>query len=163
MEVTLIGGEKLKSTLSQMAEKVGVSTVVRVGFLEGATYPDGTSVAEVAMINEFGAPAAHIPPRPFFRNAISQNSPTWGKRIAAAMKQCKLDSKKALALVGMKVGEQIVRSIESNTPPENAPSTAKRKGFKGGAAVTLQDTKHMKRSVEYEVSNGGERKKVEAK
>ena len=162
MEVNIIGGDKLKSTLNKLFEKVGTSTIVRVGFLEGATYPDGTSVAEVAFINEYGAPAAGIPPRPFFRNAIAKNSPTWGKLVSAALKQCEMDSKLALALVGMKVGEQVVQSIESNTPPPNKPATAKRKGFAGGAAVTLQDTKHMKRSVEYEVSNGGERKKVEA-
>ena len=158
MECTLIGGDKLESTLNQMAEKVGTSTTVRVGFLEGAVYPDGTPVAEVAMINEFGAPAAHIPPRPFFRNTITRQSPTWGKLVAASMKQCKLDTKLALALVGMKVGEQIQQSIEE-FPPSNSEAelrTAKRKGFH----TPLQDTKHMKHSVEYEVSNGGERKKV---
>jgi len=35
--------------------KYGKGPKLKVGFLENATYPDGTSVAMVAMINEFGA------------------------------------------------------------------------------------------------------------
>lgn len=53
----LTGGDKLKAYLEQVAGKVGVDQEgygVRVGFLEGATYPDGKSVASVMALQEWG-------------------------------------------------------------------------------------------------------------
>jgi hypothetical protein len=51
------GGEALEAKLREIAEKVGKAKTVNVGFLEGATYPDGTSVAYVALVNEYGGTA----------------------------------------------------------------------------------------------------------
>ena len=48
------GGAALEAKLREIAEKVGAPKTVRVGFLEGATYPDGTPVALVAATNEYG-------------------------------------------------------------------------------------------------------------
>ena len=42
----LIGGEKLQRVLAEIGSNMEGS--VSVGFLGGATYPDGTSVAQVA-------------------------------------------------------------------------------------------------------------------
>lgn len=47
------GGDKLVSVLAHIGDRLGAAHT-RVGFLEGATYPDGTPVATVAMGNEFG-------------------------------------------------------------------------------------------------------------
>jgi len=55
---TMTGGEKLQAYLQQIAGKLasaGTNPNVRVGFLEGATYPDGTPVPLIAAQNEFGA------------------------------------------------------------------------------------------------------------
>ena len=49
------GGDRLTARLAAIGERLGGGPQVRVGFLEGATYPDGTSVAYVASIQEFGA------------------------------------------------------------------------------------------------------------
>lgn len=51
---TFSGGAALEAKLREIAEKVGAPKTVRVGFLENATYPDGTSVALVAATNEYG-------------------------------------------------------------------------------------------------------------
>ena len=45
---TLKGGDKLEAALREIARKVSKPGKLRVGFLEGATYPDGTPVALVA-------------------------------------------------------------------------------------------------------------------
>ena len=50
-----IGGDKAISAIASAMLKYGKGPKLKVGFLENATYPDGTSVAMVAMINEFGA------------------------------------------------------------------------------------------------------------
>ena len=75
------GGEKLQAALAELAKKVSKAASVEVGFLEGATYPDGTSVAMIAAIDEFGAPANGTPPRPYFRNMIAKDSPDWGDAV----------------------------------------------------------------------------------
>jgi hypothetical protein len=48
------GGAVLEAKLREIAEKVGKANTVNVGFLEGATYPDGTPVALIAATNEYG-------------------------------------------------------------------------------------------------------------
>jgi hypothetical protein len=48
------GGAALEAKLREIAEKVGKAKTVNVGFLEGATYPDGTPVALIAATNEYG-------------------------------------------------------------------------------------------------------------
>lgn len=60
---SLSGGEVLKKRLKELAAKVGKPGVLQVGFMEGATYPDGTSVPMVAAVNEFGGtiPAREVP------------------------------------------------------------------------------------------------------
>lgn len=54
MKIGLSGGAGLKAKLEEIRAKVGSGDVLRLGFLEGATYPDGTNVAYVAAINEWG-------------------------------------------------------------------------------------------------------------
>lgn len=58
MAATVTGGDKLMAHLNGIQAglaSAGTGPSVRIGFLESATYPDGTSVAGVAAIQEFGA------------------------------------------------------------------------------------------------------------
>lgn len=55
------GGYRLERVLSGMARKLQAGEL-RVGFLSGATYPDGTSVPMVAATQEFGGTVT-VPPR----------------------------------------------------------------------------------------------------
>jgi hypothetical protein len=58
MADAISGGDKLQAYLAKIAGNVGATTggpTVRVGFLSGKTYPDGTPVAYIAAIQEFGA------------------------------------------------------------------------------------------------------------
>jgi hypothetical protein len=49
------GGSKLDAKLKEIAAKLSKAQTVNVGFLEGATYPSGESVAYIASIQEYGA------------------------------------------------------------------------------------------------------------
>lgn len=53
------GGAKLRAYMRQLERNSETARVARVGFLEGSTYPDGTPVAEIASIQEFGASIDH--------------------------------------------------------------------------------------------------------
>lgn len=53
-EGTILGGDKLRNYLDDLVSHLGQPAEARIGFLEDARYPDGTSVAYIAAINEFG-------------------------------------------------------------------------------------------------------------
>ena len=52
--MAMTGGDKLMSKLGDIGQNLSTQAAVKVGFLSRATYPDGTSVAMVAAINEYG-------------------------------------------------------------------------------------------------------------
>jgi hypothetical protein len=142
------GGDKLRAKLAELAAKVGRPATVQVGFLEGATYPNGTSVALVAAVQEFGAPSRGIPPRPFFRAMIAKESGHWGDDVGKILAANGYDGPKALALMGEEISGELRQSIvETNSPPL-APATAKAKG----SDKPLVDTGHMLNSIDYEVT-----------
>lgn len=64
--------EHLERVPKQFADKA-----VQIGWFPSAQYEDGTNVAYVATIHEFGAPEIKIPPRPFMRPAIDTHMPEW--------------------------------------------------------------------------------------
>src|SRR5260370_1264933 len=108
---TIKGGGKLEQALREIAEKVKHPAKLRVGFLAGATYPDGTPVAMVAAIQDYGAPSRSIPPRPFFRNMVASKSKQWPADVAAAVKSSDYDAEAALALVGEHIRGQLQQAI----------------------------------------------------
>jgi hypothetical protein len=145
---TLTGGAKLDAYLRSLAKRIANPKTLQVGFLEGSTYPDGTSVPMVAAIQEFGA--KNIPARPFFRNAIAQNKDSWGGTLTKLLKASDLDATKALNGMGMVMKEQVQQSIIELTDPPLAPATIKRKGF----AKPLIDKSVMLNSVDFNVKDG---------
>lgn len=142
------GGNKLKKKLAEIARKLGGRKQVRVGFLEGATYPDGTSVPMVAAIQEFGAPAVGIPPRPYFRTMVAEKEPGWGKATAACLKASGMDAKKALALMGEGISGQLRQSIEEFEAVPNSPVTnLLKQRFPTGDGVTFGDVQQARADV----------------
>lgn len=117
---------------------------VDIGFLEDATYPDGTPVAAVAFWNEFGNGSA--PPRPFFRGMIAAEMPTWSGKVAK-LAAAGNDGPKVLALMGEDIQGALIQSINDLTTPELAESTKLRKGFD----KPLIDSSHMVNSTNYKV------------
>lgn len=105
------GGDKAVDYLENLGKKIAGAKTVRVGFLENATYPDGTSVPMVAAIQEFGAPRVGIPPRPYFRTMVAQKKGEWGPATAALLKANDYDAKKTLGQVGMGIKGQLQQSI----------------------------------------------------
>lgn len=154
------GGARLNARLAAIAKKLGGRPVVRVGFLENATYPDGSGVAAVAAMNEFGTATA--PPRPFFRRMIAAKKDEWGPATALALKATNYDAKAALGRVGMGIAGQLRQAIVDFTDPPLAPSTIARKsrGSVGnlhgvlGPAKPLVDTGLMLASIDMEIGEG---------
>lgn len=142
-----MGGGRAEARLGAMARSLGRGPTVKVGFLRGATYPDGTSVALVAAVNEYGRPSVGQPPRPFFRNMVAEKGPTWPAAVAANLKVHDYDAAASLRQVGLAVRGQLQASIVQGTYAPLKPATVKAKGFD----KPLIDTSHMLNSVDYEV------------
>lgn len=111
---------RIKNLTDKLA---GTEPLVRVGFLENAKYPDGTPVAMVAAILDSGAPRAHIPPRPFMRNAIAKHKDEWPGAIKVLLKQNNYDSVKTMTMVGAVVAGQIRKEIIATNEPPLSPVT----------------------------------------
>lgn len=147
---TIRGGEKATEYLRKMKMAIGDrKSSVKVGFLEGATYPDGTSVALIAAIQNFGAPAKGIPPRPFFSNMVTTKSPTWGPAMAAVLPAVDYNVKVALAQMGeLIVGELRQSIIDTNAPPLSPVTLLLRERFwTNPEDITFGDVKAAWRDV----------------
>jgi hypothetical protein len=80
----LHGGDKLQQYLDRLLARVSSAQAVSVGFLEGTTYPDGTSMPMVAAVQEFGG-SMNIPARTQDLN-FKVNANTGKSRFAKAAK-----------------------------------------------------------------------------
>lgn len=158
----LSGGDALERHLAEIAERLGNGDVLRVGFLENASYPDGTPVALVAGANEFGDPGRNRPPRPFFRNMITDRSQMWPRELGSILQASGFDAARSLGLMGERIKGQLQESIRSFAEPPLAESTIKAKsrgrvdehpaGY--GPEKPLIRTGHMLNSVDYDVQDG---------
>jgi hypothetical protein len=146
---TVTGGRKLEQALQDLARKVSKPGTLRVGFLEGATYPDGKPVAMIAAIQEYGAPRAGIPPRPFFRRMIAAKSGEWPAAIKQLLIDNNYDARAALEQAGIAIEGQLRQSIIELVDPPLAQSTIDRKG----SSKPLVDSGHLLRSVDHEVKD----------
>lgn len=154
MQIEIKGGDKWEKVLDEIAKRASQGGVVKIGFLEGAKYPNGTPVAEVAAKNEFGDPQntyegrrAPIPSRPFFRNAISENKGLWPGMIATIAKVQKFDTHKVLGQMAEIIKGEIQLEILKMSDPPNSRITIEKKGFN----KPLVETAHMLNSVDYEI------------
>jgi hypothetical protein len=142
------GGEKAAAAIADIVARAGrTDKLLRVGFLENATYPDGTLVAMVAAIQNYGAPAAGIPPRPFFSNMVRRKQAEWAPALGQLLVRNKYDVDKSLKQLAEGIKGQLQDSIQQTNSPPLKPATVKRKGF----SKPLIDTGQMLNSVSYEV------------
>lgn len=141
------GMGSLQAKLKNISKSYASNKQVRAGFLEGATYPDGTPVALVAAVHEFGAPAKGIPVRPFMRTAIAQNKAKWADQLSRAIGESGT-AEAALGMVGESIKDDLRSSIRDGDWAPNKPRTVARKGF----AKPLIDTAHMVNSVDHDVT-----------
>lgn len=158
------GGGRLDAVLSGIAARLGGPQEVRTGFLEGATEADGQSMPMVAAINEFGAPAAGIPARPFFRGMIAKHKAEWGPELGKVLVNQDYNAEVALGLMGERIGGELRQSIADFDGVPLAPATIAAKSRGGvskiagvaGPEKQLINTGDMWKGVASEVRKAGE-------
>jgi phage gpG-like protein len=121
--VEIRGGAKLEARLRELAQNVSKATEVRVGFLEGATEENGTPVAMIAAIQNFGAPKVGIPARPFFTNMVKDNADAWGDQVGVLLNENGFDARTVLTLMGEEIKGELREAIINMNEPPNSPVT----------------------------------------
>lgn len=111
--------------------------VGKVGWFAGSKYPDGTQVAYVAAIQEFGFPGGGIPARPTMRPTIEQKKDDWkllAERLAKQLVKNELSVDEVLGGVVQKAAADVRRAISQLVSPALQESTlaarARRRGIK---------------------------------
>ncbi|TLD85794.1 HK97-gp10 family putative phage morphogenesis protein [Helicobacter sp. MIT 05-5294] len=115
---------------------------LEIGIL-GGKYPNGLNIAQNAKFQEFGT--YNIPPRPFFRNAIKENSKKWVETYKRLIKAKDLN---AVGKVGTIASNDVKASITKLSTPPNAKSTIKQKGSEN----PLIDTGLLRRAIDFKVN-----------
>jgi len=111
-------------------------------------------VADYAIANEFGTDK--IPERSFIRSTTDEQESKWQNQLDkvadSLMTATDEEFDRKLYEVGQLVRSDIIKKIDSNIPPVNAPSTKKKK-LKQGKARTLIDTGILRNSIEAKIKN----------
>lgn len=143
--------------LQRMLKGTGRATV-RVGILSDSPHQEregasgALSVAEIAAVHEFGAPAVNVPQRSFIRATVDAQAAEI-QRLQETLFAQVIDGQtteaQALELVGAKVASMMQARITSNIPPPLKPETVERKG----SSVALVDSGQLKSSIVWEVGS----------
>jgi len=151
--VTIIKSGTRGTGMERLLRDIRVAQGVKgykVGWPEDATYPDGKSVAEVAIGNEFGIPEKHIPARPFFRMGNANFKKEGAKFLLKRLKGNK--SGTVTARINSQLAQfhvnTVQKSIHDLKEPPNSPTTIEMKG----SDDPLIDTGLMVRSLNYETT-----------
>lgn len=148
---------KLKQRLANIWQGLGGNYVTVGVHKDALDYPNGESVAMVALINEFGAKKEDgtiIPERSFLRSAVHENQGAinkWRVEVLKGMAEKKITAHKALTIMGFRMQVLVQNKIKSNVPPSNAQVTLDRKKELGQIPETLRATEHMLRHIGYQV------------
>ena len=142
------GGKKLDRLIRDAKRGGGVKRV-RFGYLGNEQYPDGTPVSLVALINEYGSQAVHVPERGFFRAALAAMRADLRRELHKGYDARKGGrvSPELAARLGEIAKRHIQASIEATREPPNAPTTLESKR----GSSPLVDTGELGRVVEYNV------------
>lgn len=112
----------------------------KIGWPSGKEYPDGTPVAYVAAIQNFGVPEKSIPPRPMLAPTIEENKARWaqvGRKLVHDVANGNLDAADALDGIGRVAAMDLQATVAQITEPELSPVTVLlRKWRKAGRTIT---------------------------
>lgn len=128
--------DKINARLEPLKKKV-----IQAGIL-GGQYVDGTNIAYVGAIQEFGAPAANIPPRPFMSTTSAERRKEWTRLYGegiAAVAAGQLTADALMEQLGSLMAADIQHKISEINAPALSPITIMLRGMRShdrGLVVT---------------------------
>ena len=137
------GGSKLRQFIRE-AKKGGVKNI-QVGIFADSKYPDGTPVATVAAVNEFGSGA--IKERPAFRQGIRDIPAALAPLFKVGFKRTLVLDRPFAKRIGETAADVLKASYVRLRSPGNKPSTL----LKKSGSNPLLDTKTLIKSLKSRV------------
>jgi len=126
---------RLRQALEQLSKVKG-----QVGWFESAKYADGTPVAYVAAIQEFGDPSHNIPPRATIRPTCAAPRTVWAALAQAQARAVIRGEVSAVAMmdhIGMQAAGDISKAIATLTSPPLSEITIElRRRKRAGHAIS---------------------------
>lgn len=130
---------KMNAALSRLPKQFE-GQQAKIGWPSGKEYPDGTSVAYVAAIQNFGVPEKSIPPRPMLKPTVAENQDRWAgvmKHLTRQVANGELDAVDALDGMGRVAAMDLQATIAQINEPALSPITVLlRKWRKEGRTIT---------------------------
>lgn len=134
----------------------------KIGWPEGKQYPDGTSVAYIAAIQNFGVPDRGLPPRPMLKPTVEANKDRWGKigeKLVRDVANGNLDAVDALDTIGRVAAMDLQVTIAQISEPELSPVTVLlRKWRKAGRTITGRTVGEAAQAIADGVDPGNDNK-----
>ena len=134
IKISLTSIEDIKKKLTTLQDNE-----LEVGWPEGTSYADGTPVAGVAAVQEFGSPKMNIPPNSFFRTTIAEHQDEWAKTFRKLYKRYFLGaatSEQTLNIVGAVVVGEVKETITKINTPLSPITIALRRLRDNGQKIT---------------------------
>lgn len=155
------GAAILKAAIASLENVTG-----KVGWFESSKYPDGTSVAYVAAIQEMGFAPKGIPPRMGMRQMAKVKREAWARVAETGAKRIMKGNATApemMELIGAVAEADLRKQIKSVTEPPLAESTlaaraaklAKGDSLTATGSSPLNDTGLMIATATHIVGTGG--------
>ncbi len=137
------GGARLYNALKQIDRKVA-----KVGWFESSKYEDGTPVAYVAAIHEYGVPEKNIPMRATMRPTMQAQRIQWVSLAQAGFTgvfRATETVSTAMEKIGVKAAGDIHKTISQlYTPPLKVKTVkARLRGKKQGRVVSITIAKPL--------------------
>lgn len=133
----------MKGLRSLKAENIAAKT----GFFESSRYPDGTPVAYVAAIQEFGYPEGNIPQRSFMRSTVSEERDKYREHMKKYARQIisgKMTPADALERIALTSEGDIRKKITKIQDPPLKESTLRSRRSRGNNSTKpLNDIGYM--------------------
>ncbi len=119
----------------------------KVGYFPSAKYPDGTPIAYVASIQEYGVPSKSIPARPTFRPVMDSQRTIWQQMMAQLSKRVmngKMSVRESFDAIGLVAAGEVRAAISTLTTPVLKHGTIAARVRRGNSSVKpLVDTGMM--------------------
>ena len=169
MSVANQGWQRVKNVLKSVEQSKSYVIAGVVGAGAAKDEGGGMTSGSLALIHEFGAPAAGIPARPFVMASFRKHKAEYVKALGKLVEnvvQGKMDYEQGLGMIGARMAYDMKAYVTQGPqiPPPNAPAVLRRKleagSWKktpGGAPRTLVDTGRMVGSLTWVVRKGGDK------
>lgn len=131
---------------------VGDGKVVHVGVPEGPKETDGTPMAMIAAVHEYGAPSQGIPERPVYRVVVRKNREKYlqlNRTNLVKMLRGQMTADQALGQLGEMAKGDVQSEIRNGDFTPLKPATIKRKG----SSRPLIDKGQYIQSIQWQLGN----------